>query len=192
VVSPVGTLAHVLIGLGLTLFLVSYFLKDGDRFLQWLRNVLPMSAAAVEDLSTVLDQMTWAVLAGHIFVAILQGVLAGLGLLATDLPHPVFWSVVMIVRSLLPIIDSFLIWGPAVLWLLVSGEPLGAAGLAGYGTIVVGISDDYLRPIDVDRDAEISLAVCILGVLGGISAIGFMGLFVGPIVSGALRAALDV
>ncbi len=192
VVSLVGTLAHVVIGLGLTLFLLYYFLKDGDRFVRWLRDVLPMADDATDDFLTSLDQITWAVLAGHVFVALVQGTLAGLGLLVTGVPNAFFWTVVMIVLSLLPIIGSFLIWGPAVAWLFVSGEPVLAVGLAIYGTVVVGVSDDYLRPIVVDRYAKVSPAVIIIGVLGGVYAIGFMGLFVGPIVIGALRAALDV
>ena len=192
IVSLVGTLAHVAIGLGLTLFLLYYFVKDGDRFVAWLRAVLPMSETNVEELFLAVDQITWAVLAGHVFVAIIQGMLAGLGLVVVGVPNAFFWTVVMIVLSLLPIIGSFMVWGPAALWLLIVGEPVATVGLAVYGTVVVGISDDYLRPVVVDRYAKVSPAVIIIGVLGGIYAIGFMGIFIGPIVIGSLKATLDV
>jgi predicted PurR-regulated permease PerM len=61
-----------------------------------------------------------------------------------------------------------------------------------YGTIVVGVSDEYLRPVIVDRYANISPAVIVIGVLGGLSAFGVMGLFIGPIIVGALKASLEV
>jgi len=192
VVSLVGTLAHVMIGVGLTLFLLYYFLKDGNRFVAWLRDVLPISDDGADDLFTAIDDITWAVLAGHVFVAIVQGVLAGLGLWVTGVPNTAFWTVVMIVLALLPIIGSFMIWGPAVAWLFVTGAPASAVALLLYGTVIVGISDDYLRPIVVDRYAAVNPAVIIIGVLGGIYVIGFMGIFVGPIVIGSLRAAMTV
>ena len=192
VVSLVGTLAHVAIGVGLTLFLLYYFLKDGESFVAWLRDVLPLSEDGVEDLFTAIDDITWAVLAGHVFVAIVQGILAGLGLWATGVPNSAFWTVVMVVLALLPIIGSFMVWGPAVVWLFVTGSPVPAVALLIYGTVIVGISDDYLRPIVVDRYAEVNPAVIIIGVLGGIYVIGFMGIFVGPVIIGSLRAALTV
>ncbi len=82
--------------------------------------------------------------------------------------------------------------GPAVLYLFATGEPLLAVALAVYSAIVVGVADDYLRPIVVDRYADLSPAIIILGVLGGIYAFGIMGLFFGPVVIGALIATIDV
>jgi predicted PurR-regulated permease PerM len=92
----------------------------------------------------------------------------------------------------LPVVGSFLVWGPAAVYLFVNGQAALAGGLFLWGAIVVGVSDDYLRPIVVDRYARINPSVIIIGVLGGIYAIGFMGLFVGPIIVGALKASLEV
>ena len=108
------------------------------------------------------------------------------------MPNAAFWTVVMIVLAVLPIIGSFIVWGPAVGWLFVVGRPVAALALLFYGTIVVGVSDDYLRPIIVDHYARVNPAVILIGVLGGIYVIGFMGIFFGPIIIGALRAAIDL
>lgn len=187
-----STLTHVLIGLGLALFLLYYLLKDGGDLLTWLRNLTPLPDDAQDDFYQKLDEVMWAVLAGHVLIAIIQGALAGLGLLATGVPNAAFWTFVMIILSLIPLIGSFLVWGPAVAYLFLTGEPLFAAGLFVYSVIIVGLSDDYLRPVLVDRYAELNPAVIILGVLGGVYAFGVMGLFYGPVVLGALIAVLDV
>ena len=187
-----GVLTHAAIGIGLTVFLLFYFLKDGDRFIRWLRRTTPLSEDAQDKLYEEIDGITGAVLAGHVLVAVIQGVLAGLGLFATGVPNAAFWTAVMIVLSLLPIVGSFLVWGPAVVYLVAIGQPIPAVLLLVYGTVVVGISDDYLRPVVVDRYAQLNPSVIIIGVLGGIYVIGFMGIFFGPIVIGALRATLDV
>ena len=187
-----GAITHALIGLGLMLFLLYYLLKDGDDLMAWLREVTPLPGDVQDDLYDELDQVMWAVLAGHVLIAIIEGVIAGLGLFATGVPNAAFWTFVMVILSLIPLIGAPLVWIPASIYLFVTGEPLMALALAVYSAIVVGISDDYLRPIVVDQFAEISPAVIILGVLGGIYAFGIMGLFFGPVVVGALIATVNV
>jgi len=192
VVSIVGTVAHVVIGIGLTLFLLYYFLKDADSFLDWLAERLPLRDHVRRELFEETRNITRAVLVGHVLVAVIQGLIAGVGLFVLQVPNAALWTVVMVVMAILPIVGSFVIWGPAAGWLLLVGRPVAAAALLVYGTIVVGISDDYLRPIVVDHYARVNPAVIIIGVFGGIYVIGFMGIFFGPIVVGTLRAAIDV
>ncbi len=183
---------HTLVGLGLALFLLYYLLKDGDSMMAWVRDRTPLPKDVQDDLYGELEEVMWAVLAGHVLIALVQGVLAGLGLFATGIPNAALWTFVMVILSLIPLVGSFLVWGPATVYLFVTGEPLLAGVLAVYSTIIVGTSDDYLRPIVVDRYAELSPGIIILGVLGGIYAFGVMGLFFGPVLLGALLATIDV
>ncbi len=190
--SAFTTITHTLIGLGLAIFLVYYLLKDGRAFVDWIRETTPLPADVQDDFYRELDAVMWAVLVGHVLIAIVQGVIAGLGLIATGVPNGVFWTFVMIVLALIPLVGAFLVWGPAVVYLALIGEPFLAAALFVYSAIVVSISDDYLRPIVVDRYAELSPAIIILGVLGGAYAFGIMGLFFGPVILGAFAATLTV
>jgi len=192
VVSVFGALTHVLVGLGLTLFLLFYFLKDREHFLDWMRTRAPLPDTAQSRLAGELDRILKAVLVGHVFVAVVQGLLAGVALFATGIPNATFWTVVMTVLSLLPVVGSFLVWGPAAVYLFATGDTVAAAGLVLWGTVVVGVSDDYLRPVVVDRYAQVNPAVIIVGVLGGIYVVGVMGIFFGPVLIGMLRATIDV
>jgi len=187
-----SALTHTAVGLGVAIFLLYYLLKDGDALLVWIRELTPLPNDVQDEFYRELDAVMWAVLVGHVLIAIIQGTLAGLGLVATGVPNAAFWTVVMIVLSLIPLIGSFLVWGPAVGFLFLTNEPVLAVGLLGYSTIIVGLSDDYLRPLLVDRYADLNPAVIILGVLGGVYAFGVMGLFYGPVVLGALIATLNV
>ena len=190
--SVFGTLTHVLIGLGLLLFLLFFFVRDADRFVGWLRAMSPLPATVTDELIEGVSSVTRAVLAGHVLVAIVQGILAGIGLLIFGVPNPVFWTLVMIVLGLIPIIGTFAVWAPASVYLLVSGDTFSAVALFVYGSVVVGLSDDYLRPVVVDRYAQVSPPVIIVGVLGGATVLGFMGLFVGPIIVAALKESIEV
>jgi len=192
VLGVFGTLTHVLLGLGLTLFLLFYFLKDREAFVGWLYRTVPVNRGVQTRLYDELNRIMKAVLLGHVLVALLQGLLAGIGLFVTGIPNATFWTVVMTVLSLLPVVGSFLVWGPAAVYLFVGGQPTAAVGLALWGTVVVGVSDDYLRPVVVDRYAKVNPSVIIIGVLGGVYVIGFMGIFFGPVAIGMLRATLDV
>ncbi|MFP8952059.1 AI-2E family transporter [Natrialbaceae archaeon A-arb3/5] len=188
----VGVFTHALIGFGLALFLLYYLLKEGDTLLGWIRDRTPLPESVQDDFYGELDEVMWAVLAGHVLIAIIEGVIAGLGLFATGIPNAAFWTFVMVILSLVPLIGAPLVWVPASIYLFATGEPILAVALAVYSAIVVGVADDYLRPIVVDRYADLSPAIIILGVLGGIYAFGIMGLFFGPVIIGAFLATVNV
>lgn len=190
--QALGTITFHLIGVALALFLVYYLLKDVDDLLDWLHQTVPLPRDAQRDLYTEINDVMWGVLFGHVFVAIVQGVVAGLGFVATGVPNAVFWTAVMIVLAMVPLVGAIPVWGGAVVYLYLTNEPLLAVGLFVYSVIVVGLTDDYLRPFAVDRYAKLNPAVILLGILGGAYAFGVMGLFFGPVVLGALKAALRV
>jgi predicted PurR-regulated permease PerM len=192
--SLFGTVSHLLVGLGLTVFLLYYFIKDGERFNRWLHATVPLPDHVQQELHAALDDVMWAVLVSHIFIAIVQGFVAGIGLVIVGIPNPILWTVVMIVLAILPIIGSFLVWGPAVVYLVSLDQVLPGVFLLVYGTIIVGLTDDYLRPIVIDQYTQTALnpAIILVGVLGGVFVFGVMGIFFGPIIVGALKAALDV
>lgn len=188
------TLTQLLVGVALTMFLLYYFLKEADQFNDWLRATTPLPPQIYDELREEFDDVIWAVLASHVFIAVVQGVVAGLGLIVLGVPSALFWTLVMIFLAVLPIIGSFLIWGPAAVYLFSVGRPLAGSLLLVYGAIVVSFSDDFLRPFIIDRYTEtrLSPSAIILGVIGGIYLLGFIGIFFGPVIIGSLRAVLDV
>ncbi|AHG01452.1 hypothetical protein HALLA_03425 (plasmid) [Halostagnicola larsenii XH-48] len=187
-----NSITHFVIGIALGLFLVYYLLKDGDKLVDWLYRTVPLPVDIQRDLHDEIGDMMWAVLFGHVFVAVVQGGVAGVGFFATGIPNATFWTVVMMVFAMVPLVGAIPIWGGAVVYLFVSSEPLFATALFVYCVIVVGLTDDYLRPFAVDRYADLNPAVILLGILGGAYAFGIMGLFFGPIILGGLKATLGI
>ncbi|WP_276255479.1 AI-2E family transporter [Halomontanus rarus] len=187
-----NSITHFVIGIALGLFLVYYLLKERDELVDWLYGTVPLPADIQHTLYDEIGDMMWAVLFGHVFVAIVQGGVAGLGFFATGIPNAAFWTVVMMVFAMVPLVGAIPIWGGAVAYLLFSNEPLLAISLFVYSVVVVGLTDDYLRPFAVDRYAELNPAVILLGILGGAYAFGIMGLFFGPLILGGLKTTLRV
>ena len=191
-VTALETTVHVVIGLGLLTFLLFFFIRDADRFLAWLMDVSPLRSGVTEELLERVSNITRAVLIGHVLVAVIQGVIAGVGLTLVGIPNAVFWTFVMVLLALIPLIGTFAVWAPASAYLVATGNTTPAVALFVYGVFVVGISDEYLRPVLVNRYAKLGPSVIIVGVLGGLTVFGFMGIFVGPIIVGSLKAAVEV
>lgn len=183
---------NLAIGLSLMLFLLYYFIKDGMHLVDWMKDIVPLPEDIQDSLIRRTNITTWAVVKGHVLVAIAQGLVAGVGLYIAGVPNPYFWTFVMTILAFLPIVGSFIIWGPAGVYLIAIDYIAAGLFLLVYGAIVVGLTDNFLRPIVVDKSAEIHPAVIIIGVLGGVYLFGAPGLFIGPVIFGILRAALVV
>jgi len=183
---------NLAIGLSLMLFLLYYFIKDGSDLLVWLKDIVPLPEDIQDSLIKRTNVTTWAVVKGHVLVALAQGLVAGIGLYIAGVPNPYFWTFVMTMMAFLPIVGSFIIWGPAAVYMIAIDHIVAGLFLLLYGTVVVGLTDNFLRPLVVDKSAEIHPAVIIIGVLGGVYLFGAPGLFIGPVIFGVLRASLVV
>src|SRR4029077_9105633 len=73
-----------------------------------------------------------------------------------------------------------LLWLPAALWLGSNGATGRGIFLGLWGLVVVGGSDNVVRPLLIGKGIETPIALVFLGVVGGLLAFGFLGLFIGP------------
>lgn len=187
----VNIIASLGIGLSLMLFLLYYFLKDGRNLIQWVKDVSPLPRSLEDSLVQQVSETTSAVMKGHLFVSIAQALIAGVGLAVFGVPNYIFWTFIMMILGLIPIIGTMLVWLPAAV-ILATNDPIAGVMLALYGFTVVGLSDNILRPLFVDSSADLHPAVIILGVIGGVVLIGAPGLFIGPVVFGIMKSVLTV
>ncbi|HYD18200.1 MAG TPA: AI-2E family transporter [Patescibacteria group bacterium] len=116
---------------------------------------------------------------GILGTALLQGVVAAIGFLIADIPGATFLGLMTFFLSLVPM-GPPLIWGPAALWLFSEGETGMAIFLALWGALVVGSIDNFMKPYFISRGSDLPLLLVLLGILGGMGAFGFIGLFIGP------------
>lgn len=189
-----NVLIKITLGITLIVFLLYYLLVSGQEFVEWLESIIPLPEEATSRLIQRINQTTWAVVFGHILVALIQAMIAGIGLAIVGIPNAIFWTFVMVVLAFLPVVGVVMVWGPAAAYLFILGDIGRGLFLLLYGVLVVGLVDNYLRSYVVDYHTEEPLnpGVILLSVLGGIYTIGFMGLFIGPIVVGFLKAILEV
>ncbi|RQG98128.1 AI-2E family transporter [Natrarchaeobius oligotrophus] len=184
-------LPGILIGLTVTLFVLFALLRDGDALVAWFGRVLPIDDEIQRELRRELDQLMWASVVGNVAVAGIQAVLLGVGLALLDVPVVIFLTVATFVLALLPLVGAFGVWVPVTLYLLALDRPVAAATLAVYGSLV-SASDTYLRPALIGRTSAFNSAIVVVGIFGGLVVFGAVGLFIGPVVLGGAKIALDV
>ena len=185
-------LTGVAIGLLIMMFSLFYLLKDGNNLKDWLKSVTPVSDDIQDNLYSKASLMTHSVLKGHVLVAIIEGLIGGLGLYLAGVPSYAFWTFIMILLSFIPVVGAFMIWAPASVYLVLAGSPFAGIMLAIYGSTVVSLSDNILRPYLIDKRAEIHPAAILIGVIGGVYVFGAVGLFIGPVIFGFTKTVLEV
>lgn len=172
----------------LMLFVLFFVLRDGPRFASSVVRMLPVEAGLRQKLWRHLIDVNRAVFMGIGLTALVQGILLGIGFAIAGLPSPLVFGVLGAMFALVPVVGTAIIWVPAVLWLLAQGETGYAVFMLAWGVVAVGSVDNFLRPILISGRVEVPTLAVFIGVMGGLSAFGFVGLFLGPIVLGLVVA----
>ncbi len=168
-------------GIALMLMLLFFFLRDGDTMVARMRAWIPLDEEHKERLFAHLAGITRAIVYGTTLIALLQGLVLGVGFSIAGLASPVVFGVVGALIAMLPLGGTTLIWLPAVLWLFLDGRWGYGTFMIGWGLMLTGL-DNILKPLLISGRAPVSTLVVFIGVLGGISAFGAIGIIAGPIV----------
>lgn len=172
----------------LMLFVLFFVLRDGPAFAGQVLRMLPIEARLRQKLWRHLLDVIRAVFMGIGLTALVQGVLLGVGFAIAGLPSPLVFGVLGALFALVPVVGTAILWLPAMLWLFAQGETGYGLFMAAWGILVVASVDNFLRPILISGRVEVPTLAVFIGVMGGLSAFGFIGLFLGPIVLGLVVA----
>ena len=177
----VGVLG-VVVEVGLTLFLLFFFLRDGGEAMARGLRLIPMSPDRKADLVGHISAVTRAVALGTLLTALVQGTLVGLSFAFTGLSSPVVFGVLASLAALVPLVGSSLVWVPAAIMLVAQGRMGAASFLVFWGMVVVSLVDNIVRPWVVSGRARISTLPVLLGLMGGLATFGAIGIVLGPVV----------
>lgn len=178
-----GGTVNWFIDLAIVLYLAFFLLRDGERIRQLLIRALPFGDHREELLFARFALMLRATVRGSLLVAVAQGALGGLIFAVLGLRAPVLWGVIMTLLSLIPVVGAAVVWLPAAIYLLLTGEPVSGVVLMVYGVCVIGLADNALRPILVGRDTKLPDFMVLLSTLGGFALFGLDGFITGPVLA---------
>jgi predicted PurR-regulated permease PerM len=186
VVEALGTL----VGLIVALFLLFFFLRDGEEMLRTLQCLIPLDAPRQAHLADHLSAVTRAVVFGSLLIALVQGTLVGLSFALARLPSPIVFGALAAVASLVPLFGSALVWAPGAGALAFQGRWGAATFLVIWNVAIVSTADNLVRPLLISGRAQISTLPVFLGAAGGVAAFGPIGLVLGPVIVALVLALL--
>jgi predicted PurR-regulated permease PerM len=177
-----ASLGQGLIEVALSLFIAFFVYRDGQalgrRFSVTTERFAGARAKGLIDLA---GDTTRGVVYGILGTALAQGALAALGFFVAGVPGALFLGLVTFMLSFIPM-GPPLVWLPASIWLIAGGEYVWGGALFVYGAGVISLVDNFLKPFFISRAGKLPFLLVLLGVLGGILAFGFIGIFIGPVL----------
>ena len=174
--AGVGTLQFIL-----SVVLSGFLFIYGPRLVEAIRRIQARVVTQRGEDFVALAGMTIRMVAqGVIGVAVLQSLLAGVGLQLAGVPHAGVLAFAVLVLAILQI-GSAIVLLPVIIWIWATKDLAVALPLTIY-LVIVGLADNILKPILMGRGLNTPMLVIFIGVLGGMIAHGIVGLFVGPII----------
>lgn len=164
----------------LAAFVAFFLYRDGHNIVAALETGMHkiMGEHAVEVAETVSRTVT-GVMYGMLGTALAQAGVAAIGFLIAGVPAVALLSVATFIFSLVPV-GPPLIWGGASIWLFTHGATGWGIFMLVYGMVIISGVDNVVKPMLISRGSSLPFALVLLGVMGGVLAFGFVGLFIGP------------
>lgn len=178
-----GGAAVIVFNLLLVLVTAFFCLKDGPQLKNAVLGVSLLPKDYNEEIAGRLYSMTNAVVRGVLLVAVIQGILVGIGLAVFGFQNATLWGTVAGIASLIPGLGTGVVFIPAVLFLFATATLGKALGLFAWAA-VVSVTDNVLRPYFYSKGVPIHPLLMLFSVLGGISVFGPLGFLYGPILMG--------
>jgi len=164
------------------LFSTFYFLNNGESIVKEVFSSMPLKKAYKSRIKKRVNDVLKAVIYGSLLTAFLEGVIAAVIFYALGINMALIAGVLIMFFALIPPLGAMIIWAPAVIILLMLKEYVKAGLLLIACFIVFGYTDNIARPMIISRGVKLSSFWVLLGVLGGLSVFGLVGLVVGPLI----------
>lgn len=169
-----------------------YLLRDGRALVDKVIHLSPLSDRDDSVIIAKLEVAVNSVIKGQLAIALVQGILTGIGLSLFGVPNAVLWGVVASIAALIPSVGTGLVLVPAVAYLAVTGSVAPAIGLAVWAALAVGLVDNLLGPRLISNGLQLHPLLVILAIIGGILLFGPIGIFLGPLTMSFLMVLLSI
>lgn len=181
-----GGIGHNVLKLGVVLVTVFFCFRDGKEIIKQLQQGLVRYLGKYQHVYLqAAGNTTRAVVYGLVLAALGQGILAGFGYAVAGVKAPILFGALTALLALIPM-GATLVWFPIGIMMTLTDQLLPGLGLLLWGFLVVSTVDNVIRPLVISGASRVPFLVVLFGVLGGLSAFGVVGLFLGPVILAVL------
>lgn len=191
-----GINAAAAVGQGVVLitfsvFICFFFYRDGPAITARMQAVMErLTGYRARSLIEVIAGTVSRVVNGILGTALAQSVMALIGFWIAGVPGAMLLGLLTFFLSIVPM-GPPLVWAPAAFWLYFQGETGWAIFLAAWGLVLISSIDNVVKPYLISRGGSLPLLLVFLGVIGGLVAFGFIGVFIGPVIIAVSYALLS-
>ena len=178
----IESISGMVLGLFVMFFTLFYIVRDGETIKKSLSDLIPLNDEYKTKVIEEIDKVTRGVINGQVLTAVIQGIVGGLGFFIFGVPNPIFWGFIMVILAIIPLLGTAMIWVPAGVIGLMSGNYVSGVGILLFGAIIVGNLDNLLRPRLISGKTKVHPVVILIGFLGGLKLMGIIGFIVGPVI----------
>lgn len=176
------------------IFFVSlyFFLVDREKIHAEFIALSPLRKTIDENIAKRLIATVRGVVFGSLIIAVIQGILAAIGLTIFGVPGALIWAALVVIAAQVPMLGTSVIMIPAVAYLALSGHVPQAIGLLVWSMVAVGLIDNMLQPFIVGNRTRMHALLILLSMLGGLNAFGPIGFIFGPTILAAFLVVIEL
>ncbi len=187
-----GNTIRFLLHLGVMIYALYYFLRDGGQFLAMAMRVIPLDATGRGMIEEHFIKTAKATLKVTLIIGGIQGCLGWLLFVVTGIQGSLVWGVLMVATAIIPAVGCAIIWAPAGVIMLVMGHLWQGIVILVFGSVVISMVDQFLRPILIGQDVPMHPLLIFLSTLGGLVVFGLSGFVIGPIITALVLVIWDM
>ncbi len=169
-----------------------FFLVDGPAMIKNIMNLSPLDDAYEQELLLEFDRISRAVVLATILSAMAQGLTAGIGFYFAGMEYLTLLIMLTTAFAMVPFVGPAIVWVPVCLYLAMNDHLWAAGLLATWGVLVVGTVDNVVKAVVLHGQSQLHPLLALLSVLGGVQALGPIGIVVGPMVVAMLQTLLSI
>ena len=166
----------------IVMFLVFYFLKDGERVVNDIKEFIPMESHKQDKLIKEFSEITYSVVFGIILTSVAQGIVSAIGFYLFGVSSPIIWGIITMILAVLPFVGPAFVYIPLGLLQVYEGSLFIGIGIMIFGALFVSTLDNIIRPKLIGSKGKIHPALIFIGLIGGLNLFGLVGLVLGPLI----------
>ncbi len=184
--SQAGTFTKNIFFVLLNVFFMSFltfiFFKHGEKIYHFIYEIAPFEEETKKALFTQIHETFVAVIRGQLLTSISQATVAGILFTALGIPLPLFFTFLIFLTSLIPILGAASVWAPMAIYLVLAHLFKKAIILFLVGFFVISLLDNIIKPAVIGNKTKLPYFLLFFGIMGGMKLYGLMGIFLAPVV----------
>lgn len=187
-----ANLIFVILNVFVTFFMIFFFFRDGRKITEFISQILPLEEANKKALLSQIDGTLSAVIRGQILTSLTQAVLAGSLFWILKIPGSILFGIATFFTSLIPVLGTWVIWVPLVIYLWVTHQVTQAVILLVFGIGVISLIDNIIKPAFIGERTKLPYFLLFFGIMGGLKVYGIKGIILAPVVLSLFFALIKI